>query len=168
MTSSLIVGAGQKQATVTFTMFSGTWNGRGYLEVPYFEFPAARDHIATGLPELPAQPPVLRTSEKIPDRVSEAGEGWGQHGMRTGTVLACTPSRAPAVLLGNVVLCGMRRRGLSDKGLRFPSVLRKLCAARLRGVGDDAAIEACFALGPMLASVPGRSALPWGGWGAGR
>lgn len=77
------------------------------------------------------------------------------------------PASQP-VLLGNVVLCGVRRSGLPDKGLRFPSVLRKLCAARLRSVEDDAAIKACFAPGPMFACEPGRFALSWGGWCAGR
>lgn len=57
----------------------------------------------------------------------------GQHGMRAGTVSSLHP-RASAVLLGNVVFYGVRRRGLPDEGLRFPSVLRKLCASRLRVV----------------------------------
>lgn len=91
----------------------------------------------------------------------------GQHGMRAGTVSSLHP-RASAVLLGNVVFCGVRRRGLPDEGLRFPSVLRKLCASRLRIVGDYAAIKACFAPGPMFASVPGLFAFVWGGWDAGR
>lgn len=41
-----------------------------------FESRAAQGYNAPSHLDLPAQhPPVLKTSEKIPDRVSEAGEG---------------------------------------------------------------------------------------------
>lgn len=70
---------------MTFLMFSGSWNRS------IFESRAAREYHATGHLDLPAQPPVLKISEKIPDRESEAGEGWGQHGMRAGTVSSLHP-----------------------------------------------------------------------------
>lgn len=44
------------------------------------------------------------------------------------------------------------------------SFVHRACALS----GDYAAIKACFAPGPMFASVPGLFALVWGGWGAGR
>lgn len=152
---------------MTFTMFSGTWSDRTYWKC-----------LTLNL-QLPGNtaPPAIRTCRSSPrysglqrrfQTGSEARWEGGSTGRARGRCAACTPSRAPVVLLGNVVLCGVRRSGLPDKGLRFPSVLRKLCAARLRSVEDDAAIKACFAPGPMFACEPGRSALPWGGWCAGR
>lgn len=75
---------------MTFTMFSGTWSDRTYLEVPYFESPAAWEYSAPGHPDLPVQPQVLRTSEKIPDWV-RGQVGRGQHGTRAGTVCSLHP-----------------------------------------------------------------------------
>lgn len=61
-----------------------------YLEVSYFESPVAWEYSATGHPDLPVQPQVIRTSEKIPDRV-RGQVGWGQHGTRAGTVSSLHP-----------------------------------------------------------------------------
>lgn len=93
----------------------------------------------------------------------------GQHGMRVGTVSSLDPIPGTSGASGKRSLLRCAAPGAAGGGTTIPfGLAQALCIALARCGGDYAAIKACFAPGPMFASVPGLFAFVWGGWGAGR